>query len=112
MISKEQLFTISAPAQPALCVREGVIQDTAIIANDCLVDLTDENWTNGYSNTANTLLFSRNEALLAEMLFHEKIVCGNESYFIKNVDYDNLWIRVTVDRDASACMYPAKIHIQ
>lgn len=77
-----------------------------------LVDLTDINWTNGYSNTDKILLFYRDDDLLIDLLSHENIVSGNEIYHIENVDFDEVWIRVLVDRDAEGCMYPSRIWVE
>jgi len=77
-----------------------------------LADWTDENWTNGYSNTSNILLFNRQDTLLINLLAKKYIAYNNERYIISKVDFDNKWIRVTVDRDASNCMYPSLISIE
>lgn len=42
----------------------------------------------------------------------DTLVWGEECFEIVNVDYDEEWIRVSVDRDDSACMYPEKISVQ
>jgi len=78
----------------------------------CLSSMTDENWTNGYSNTSYTLLFEYDSNLLEELLLGTNIKCEDEIFVIKNIDYDDLWIRVLVDRDAAVCMYPNNIQIE
>ena len=75
-------------------------------------DLTDRNWTRGYSNTSDILLFKRDDSLLIELLSNEQIICENEIYHMESIDYDNKWIRVLVDREAKNCMYPADIFIE
>lgn len=77
-----------------------------------LADLTDRNWTRGYSNTSDILLFKRDDSLLIELLSNERIICENEIYHMESIDYDNKWIRVLVDREAKNCMYPADIFIE
>lgn len=77
-----------------------------------LANWTDQNWTNGYSNTDHILLFYAEKKLLADLLSHSKICVDNQRYTIINVNYDETWIRVTVDRNAAACMYPATINLE
>lgn len=77
-----------------------------------LADLTDENWRKGYSEAGKILLFNRQEELLADLQQKKKIVCEDAVYQIVNVDYDEQWIRVEVDREAAGCMYPADIRIE
>ncbi len=77
-----------------------------------LSSLTDENWTEGYSNVANILLFEYNTNLLIDLLKGKSIVCEDSLFPIKDVDYDNQWIRVLVGSDASVCKYPNYIQIE
>lgn len=74
-----------------------------------LADITDENWTYGCSNSENLLLFYREDDLLVECLTNERIVCGGEMYQIESVDFDDDWIRVSVDHNADICRYPSKL---
>ena len=76
-----------------------------------LSSLTDGNWTAGYSNTANILLFEYNEKLLTDLLHSTNIVCDGVSFFIEDIDYDTLWIRVAVGTDATICKYPNYIQL-
>lgn len=76
-----------------------------------LSSLTDGNWTAGYSNTANILLFQYNEELLTDLLRSTNIVCDGAFFLIKDVDCDNLWIRVTVGADATICKFPNYIQL-
>lgn len=77
-----------------------------------LADWTDSNWTNGYFNSGNILLFYRQDDLLIDLLTHEKIIGPEGLYSIINIDYDDDWIRVEVDREAWDCMYPAVISFE
>lgn len=77
-----------------------------------LANFTDSNWTNGYSNMNNVLLFDRNDELLIKLLTHNQIVGKNQQFEILNIEFDSKWIRVTVDRNASVCMYPEEISIE
>lgn len=77
-----------------------------------LADLTDANWKKGYSKYDNTLLFYRDDDLLIDLLTNESIKTGDEVYYIENVDFDEGWIRVLVDRKAENCMYPAMLQIE
>lgn len=75
--------------------------------------LTDANWTNGVLNSnTSMILFEYDEDLLKKLIESEHIKTDNQVFEIVNVDNDSGWIRVTVDRDAIACMYPAKIEIE
>lgn len=74
--------------------------------------LTDQNWTAGYSNTANILLFEYDTNLLIALLKGHNIVCEDNLYSIEDIDYDSQWIRVWVGTDASACKYPNYVQIE
>lgn len=76
-----------------------------------LSPLTDGNWTSGYSNFANILLFEYDENLLANLFGSTFILCEGESFPIENIDYDDLWIRVSVGADATICKYPRYIQL-
>lgn len=76
-----------------------------------LSSLTDGNWTAGYSNTANILLFEYDDELLTNLLYSTNIVCDGVSFLIEDIDYDNLWIRVAVGADARICKYPNYIQL-
>lgn len=75
-------------------------------------DFTDENWTKGYSNSSNVLLFNRDDLLLNDLVTHKSIAVRDNTYSIVSVDYDDLWIRVELDRNASDCQYPAVLEIK
>lgn len=77
-----------------------------------LADWSDANWTKGYSNHDNILLFNREDGLLIELLSKEKIISGDAEYHIEDVDFDEEWIRVLVHKDAEGCMYPAMMQIE
>ena len=74
-----------------------------------LADITDENWTYGCSNSEDLLLFYREDDLLVECLTNESVVCGGEMYQIESVDFDDDWIRVSIDHNADICRYPSKL---
>ena len=75
-------------------------------------DLTDENWTNGYSKKLNTLLFYRNDELLISLLSHTSIVTDAGIHEIVQIDFDDSWIKVELNDDASDCMYPSVLQIE
>ena len=76
----------------------------------CVSNFTDMNWMNGIMS--NVLLFERDDSLLVQFLANSQLICGGQSFEILNVDYDNKWIRVTVDKNADICMYPNEILIK
>ena len=69
-------------------------------------NMTDNNWDNGISKNKDTILFKRDDQLLIDFLTHEKIICNKNVYQIVDVDFDNTWIHVRVDKDARECQYP------
>ena len=72
--------------------------------------LTDSNWTKGILNSnKQTLLFAYDAKLLEKIQESDILQAQNEKFFIVKVENDSKWIRVTVDKDASACAYPANI---
>lgn len=77
-------------------------------------ELTDDNWTKGISNFENCkmILFDRDDYLLAVLEGAENIICGEQLFNILNVEHDEMWIRVEVDRDASDCQYPNLLTIK
>ena len=77
-----------------------------------LADLTDENWTSGYSNVGNVLLFYYEEELLNNLRNGTFVSTGERQFTIQDIKYDSQWIKVTVEGDASSCKYPAYISIQ
>lgn len=77
-----------------------------------LADLTDENWTSGYSNVGNVLLFYYEEELLNNLRNGTFVSTGERQFTIQDIKYDSQWIEVTVEGDASSCKYPAYISIQ
>ena len=74
--------------------------------------LTDQNWTDGYSNTGNILLFAYDTDLLIHLLGSTDIICAEQSFPIAGIDYDGQWIRVSIGADASVCKYPNYIQIE
>ena len=82
------------------------INDTCIVT-----DLSDSNWNKGISIDGKTLLFNYSNVLLNVIMKSDKMICGNIEFNIQNVDYDKLWIRITVDKDAKVCKFPESIHI-
>lgn len=77
-----------------------------------LANLTDNNWANGYSRVSNTLLFKNDELLIASLSYCSTLKCNNQAYSIVNVSYDSDWIRITVNKDASQCAFPAEITLE
>ena len=74
--------------------------------------LTDLNWTDGYSNTGNILLFAYDTDLLIHLLESTTVICAGQSFPIAGIDYDGQWIRVSIGADASVCKYPNYIQIE
>lgn len=74
-------------------------------------NLTDDNWLHGVSHTGEVLVFNREEILLQRLLHAPALAVGEETYDITNVDYDDQYIQVSVDRNAGICMYPAEIFV-
>ena len=75
-----------------------------------LSPITDKNWTKGILNSnKQTLLFAYDAKLLEKIQESDILQAQNEKFFIVKVENDSKWIRVTVDKDASACAYPANI---
>lgn len=82
---------------------------TEVVFGIQLSSLSDENWTNGVSNDKRTLLFPFSTSVLKQVLYGTTIQCGDNSFNIQNVDFDDAWIRVTVDHEADVCAYPSEI---
>lgn len=82
---------------------------TEVVFGIQLSSLSDENWTNGISNDKRTLLFPFSTSVLKQVLYGTTIQCGDNSFNIQNVDFDDAWIRVTVDHEADVCAYPSEI---
>ena len=97
-----------------ITVNDGAIIDEVQVNENGyqLSELTDENWTNGYSSTNNTLLFDYNTNLLFELKSGKFIRCSDKIFNITDFNYDTQWITVSVDGDASACMYPEIVFIE
>ena len=88
-------------------IENGEVSQTTNEVKIQAADWTDINWTNGYSNFDNILLFYREDSLLIDLLSHKNILANNKIYTIKRIDYDDFWIRVECIEDVSDCMYPA-----
>ena len=107
------IYNVSDGSAESVVVKNGNVCKTEYPDQEYqLANWTDENWTNGYSNTGSVLLFYRHERLLNELLSKENLIADENIYHIENVDYDDTWIRVLVDKDASDCMYPTEIRIE
>lgn len=102
-LSNDDMLTISFDGKRMEIV-ENAVKDTYMLAN-----LTDENWTNGYSNYQNILLFERIDELLLSLQVRQQFICNGKEYHIESVDYDDKWIRVTVDGEISECMYSQSV---
>lgn len=73
---------------------------------------TDKNWFKGYSRTENVLLFNNYKKLLRKIISSKNISTNNIQFRIKKVDYDDRWIRVKLDRNATICSYPSELDIK
>lgn len=69
--------------------------------------LKDDNWTSGINNAdSQVVLFSWDEQLYKELDSSMYITKDSVKVRIVDIDYDETWIRVRVDADASALCYP------
>lgn len=97
-----------------IITREDTIETITLLGDGKLYQLsplTDQNWTSGYSNFANVLLFEYDENLLANLFGSAFILCEGGAFPIEDIDYDDLWIRVAVGADATICKYPRYIQL-
>lgn len=98
--------------QTSYKIVDGEVIENADALGYQLANMTDANWTGGCSNSANTILFIRDNELLIDLLTHSAIVTENESHAILGIDYDANWIRVDVDGDIWNLQYPASLMIE
>ena len=78
-----------------------------------VTNLTDSNWNGGISTNDNQrLLFAASERNEKVFRNAKKIICGDNEYYIKNVESDSSWIHVYVDRDATECAYPSVLIVE
>jgi len=77
-----------------------------------VANLTDENWNGGIHVLGKTLLFNYANQLASKLKNAEQLIVNNENFVIESVEFDEQWIRVTVDKDAFVCMYPNNIQIK
>lgn len=91
-------------------VREKVESDVVNLKNwhFCASYLTDGNWSNGISTWGlkNVILFQYSSAFMDMLKNSSYIVSGENFYHIENIEYDDTWIRVMVDKQATDCQYP------
>ncbi len=115
-INEAYIYDVQTEAITRVSVLDGTIQTTEqqyYLSNDYqCADVTDANWTNGCSNTGNILLFNRQDELLLDCLVNEQIVTAGEVYHIEDMNYDDQWIRVFVDKDTTECRYPADMQFR
>ena len=75
-------------------------------------DFTDDNWTNGISNSNNNELLFNNTKYNNMMLTNAKrLFLGEKQYEIINMVSDSDWIHIYLDKDASACSYPSALSV-
>lgn len=91
-----------------------VFDNRDVVLDDYLLaaTLSDENWTKGVSNDKHVLLFDFSTSVLDQLLGGTSICCNGQIFKIENIDFSDLWIKVTVDSDADVCAYPAELFIQ
>lgn len=75
-------------------------------------NFTDENWNSGILRYGDTILFNYDESLYNVLNNARLLRCNDNLYEIISVDYDETWIRVTVNKKADLCQYPAQIVIE
>lgn len=74
-----------------------------------LASITDENWSAGVSTSGTKLLFNYSDSLLENLNNAEYIQANGETFKIVNIENDDPWIRVDVDKNASVCAFPVII---
>ena len=75
-------------------------------------DFTDDNWTNGISNSNNNELLFNNTKYNNFMLTNaRKLFLGKKQYEIINMVSESDWIHIYLDKDASACSYPSALSV-
>lgn len=108
-ISRIGVYTVNMELIDEVCKND----DGKVYLNYIASDLTDVNWTNGIKiSDPKCILFSNNPRNFNKIITAKKIICGDSEYTIEQFDYDEKWIRVTVDRDATACGYPSELTFQ
>lgn len=90
---------------------EGDPLDNLQLMSVSAADLTDDNWTNGISNSENqqAVLFEFSNPLKRLIDSSQYINCNGEKRRIIDVSYSNKWIHIIVDKDASLFAYPNQI---
>ncbi|BBK78204.1 acyltransferase family protein [Clostridium butyricum] len=82
--------------------------------NFTTINLTDENWTNGVSNTMNILLFENNEVNISILKNAKLVKYNNINKGIQNIkEIDNSWIYLELDNreNIEQFAYPNKIQV-
>ncbi len=74
-----------------------------------LASITDENWSAGVSTSGTKLLFNYSDSLLENLNKAEYIQANGETFKMVNIENDDPWIRVDVDKNASVCAFPVII---
>ncbi|SEQ35794.1 hypothetical protein SAMN02910382_02744 [Butyrivibrio sp. TB] len=92
-----------------ISVEDGIVNSEEI-TEVCTADYTDENWTNGIRNDDNTeILFNNTNYNYTKLSNAQKLYINNREYKVINIEYDDMWIRVWVDSDATECAYPSAV---
>ncbi|MBD5524300.1 MAG: hypothetical protein HDR04_07755 [Lachnospiraceae bacterium] len=91
---------------PAEIMIEQCFTDDNVIT---VANLTDSNWNRGVYVDNRTLLFVYSDGLLMRIWNSDSIAVQDEMYRICDKSFDNKWIQVTLDKDASSCGYPANL---
>lgn len=93
---------------------EGKIFSNAVVEGVPVYQLanrTDDNWNGGCSGSSDLLLFTRDDALLVELLQGDYVQCNGDMHSIKKIDYDDQWIYASLNDNAKNCAYPNYIQI-
>ncbi|MCI9123310.1 MAG: hypothetical protein HFH35_04400 [Eubacterium sp.] len=108
-----ELTLTASPSQCTMLHIKQVRCDNIYTAADIFQvrDLSDRNWEDGVSVTGNMLLLRFSEGLFQRLAGAQYIETGGQTFTIKEIECDAQWIRVTVDRDAELCAFPAILRI-
>lgn len=75
--------------------------------------LTNEKWTDGIRNPGHKAILFENKVYLLKRLENARaIVADGVKFKIKAVKHNEKWIKVLVNKDASACAYPNELRVK
>ncbi len=98
-----------------LSSRAGEVSVINSSENDIVVasSLTNEKWTDGIRNPGHKAILFENKVYLLKRLENARaIVADGVKFKIKAVKHNEKWIKVLVNKDASACAYPNELRVR